>query len=279
MKQQKFKCAAIGNNGWLMKEKLMTDALAVSCSSRAGLVDAGGRFMVGSEMAARAKEWGTHAGGLYFRGRIGALGEVSSQVATAMLGIFPGWVIDFTWRETAALPASAAVEAYRGACADWGASHLSGLPGMARLADLAGRVAAAASAPAVPLFAAWQAQPGPAADGPRAAHALAVLRELRGGLHFAALRSHRLEIPLAVLADPGGGPARLRRTAWEENAIAKLQQRAAAMPDLQSRWQAAENATHAAFADQLNILAPDELAELAALINRAVVASRPHGTG
>jgi hypothetical protein len=258
-----------------MKEDLMTDALAVSRNSRAALVDAGGRFMVGSEMAARAKELGTHAGGLYFRGRTGALGEVSSRVATAMLGIFPSWVIDFTWRESATLPARTAVEAYRGACADWGASHLSELPGMARLADLAERVADAASATAVPLFAAWQAQPRPAADGPRAAHALAVLRELRGGLHFAALRTHRLEIPLAVLADPGGGPARLRRTAWEEDAIAQLRQRAAAIPDLQGRWQAAENATHAAFADQLTILAPDELAELAALIDRADVASRP----
>jgi hypothetical protein len=51
------------------------------------------------------------------------------------------------------------------------------------------------------------------------------------------------------------------------------------MPDLQSRWRAAENATHAAFADELDILATDELAELAALIDRADVASRPHGTG
>jgi hypothetical protein len=262
-----------------MKEDLMTDALAVSRNSRAALVDTGGRFMVGSEMAARAKELGTHAGRLYFRGRIGALGEVPSHIATAMLGIFPRWVIDFTWRESAALPARTAVEAYSGACADWGALHLSGLAGMARLADLAERVSGAASAAAVPLFAAWQAQPRPAADGPRAAHALAVLRELRGGLHFAALRNHRLEIPLAVLADPGGGPARLRSTAWEEGAIARLQQRAAAMPDPQSRWQAAENATHAAFADQLAILGRDELAELGELVNRADIASRPRGTG
>jgi len=68
-----------------------------------------------------------------------------------MLGIFPGWVIDFTWRESATLPAGTAVEAYSGACADWGASHLSGLAGMARLADLAERVTSAASAAAVPL--------------------------------------------------------------------------------------------------------------------------------
>jgi len=36
----------------------MTDALAVSRNSRAALVAADGRFMVGSEMAARAKELG-----------------------------------------------------------------------------------------------------------------------------------------------------------------------------------------------------------------------------
>jgi len=101
---------------------------------------------------------------------------------------------------------------------------------------------------------------------------------LRGGLHFAALRSHRLEIPLAVLADPGGGPARLRRTAWEEEAIAQLQQRAAAMSDLSSRREAAEEDTRVAFADQLGVLALGEQTELAALIDRANVASRPPAT-
>src|SRR5215831_16075318 len=91
--------------GLQMEEDLMTDALAVSRSSRAALVDAGGRFMASSEMAARAKQLGTHTGRLYFRGRIGALGEIPSHIATAMLGIFPSWVIDFTWRESATLPA------------------------------------------------------------------------------------------------------------------------------------------------------------------------------
>ena len=83
-----------------------------------------------------------------------------------MLGIFSSWVIDFTWRESATLPASTAVRAYRG--------------GMCRLGCLV------------------------------------------------AVRAY---------------------------------------------------ATHAAFADQLNVLAPGELAELTALIDRAGVASRPHGTG
>jgi hypothetical protein len=61
---------------------MTADALAVSRNSRAALVDTGGRFMVSSEMAARAKELGMQAGGLYFRGRVGALGEVPSPVAS-----------------------------------------------------------------------------------------------------------------------------------------------------------------------------------------------------
>ncbi len=87
---------------------MTADALAVSRESGAALVDTGGRFLVSDQMAARAKELGMQAGGLYFRGRTGALGEVSSHAATAILGIFPHWVIDLTWRESAALPAATA---------------------------------------------------------------------------------------------------------------------------------------------------------------------------
>ncbi|SRR6266571_2531791 len=199
---------------------MTADALAVSRESGAALVDTGGRFLVSDQMAARAKELGMQAGGLYFRGRTGALGEVSSHAATAILGIFPHWVIDLTWRESAALPAATAVTAYSTACAEWGTAYLSGLPGMDRLADLAERVADAADTSALPLFAAWQTQPRPAADGPRAA----------------------------------------------------------AISDLSSRREAAEEDTHVAFADQLGVLALGEQRELAAPIDRANVASRPPGT-
>jgi hypothetical protein len=90
------------------------DALVVSRTSGRALVGAGGRFVVGNEMGARAEGLGMRAGGLFFRGRIGALGEVSGQVAMASVGIFPRWVAGFTWRESAALPAMAAAGAYGG---------------------------------------------------------------------------------------------------------------------------------------------------------------------
>ena len=53
-----------------------------------------------------------------------------------------------------------------------------------------------------------------------------LLRELRGGLHFAALRAHGLDIPVAVLADPSGGVGRLRRTGWRHEQVDALQARA-----------------------------------------------------
>jgi hypothetical protein len=50
--------------------------------------------MTGQDMAAAAEPLGMRAGGLYFRGRAGALGEVSSEIAVAAIGIFPSWVIE-----------------------------------------------------------------------------------------------------------------------------------------------------------------------------------------
>ena len=54
------------------------------------------------------------------------------------------------------------------------------------------------------LFAAWRALPPPTDDAARAAHALEVLREHRGGLHVAAVLAGGLTPLQAILAGPGG---------------------------------------------------------------------------
>jgi len=249
-------------------------AVDIARDTGTALVDAGGRFMTREEMSAQAKPFGMPAGGLYFRGRAGALGDVSATVATSLIGIFPSWVIELTWRDSAALPAHVAVAAYIRANAQWGRAHLAALSGAERLAELAERVVAAADASALPLFAAWREQPRPDDAPARAAFALMLLRELRGGLHFAALRSAGLDVPLAVVTDPRGGEARLRRTAWREEDLAPLLARADATPGLHDRWAAAEEATNVAFAAHLDVLTDDEQAELAELIHAAAEASR-----
>jgi hypothetical protein len=249
----------------------------VSRETSVALTDVGGRFMTAAQMDAAAKALGLPRGAiLYFRGRIGAVGEVSGTVAASLIGIFPPRVMAAVWAGTAALPAAAAVPAYVGACAEWGRAELAGLAGADRVAELAERVVDAAEPSALPLFAGLRGTERPADPPARMAHALMLLRELRGGLHFAALRARGIDVPLAIMADPRGGPARLRRLAWDDAEVAALEQRAGDTADLRDRWDAAEQATTAAFADALDVLPAAEVADLGAAITAAETLSRPH---
>lgn len=238
------------------------------------LVSTGGRFMTAAEMGSAAAPLGIPGPVLYFRGRVGAIGEVPGPVAAAVLGIFPHPVIGSVWEQTAALPAAAAAQAYAAACAHWGRHHLSALGEPEVLAELAERVVDEADPSGLSLVAAWRAWPRPADPLARGAHAIMLLRELRGGLHFAALRAEHVDIPLAVLADPGGGAARLHRTAWSDDAVAALQARFAADPDLPERWARAAAATDSSFAHCAGVLTPGERSSLAAALLDAEQISR-----
>ncbi|WP_344312759.1 helix-turn-helix domain-containing protein [Fodinicola feengrottensis] len=247
----------------------MSITLDVSRSTAASLVRVGGRFMTGDQLATAARAQLIPTTGLYFRGRIGAVGEVPSPVATSLLGIFPHWLVERIWAETAAFPAAAAVSAYAGACTSWGAEALSGLERADQVVEVAEKVIDRAESTALPLFAGWRAAHRPAAGPGRAGYALMLLRELRGGLHFAALRAAGLDIPIAVIGDPTGGLPRLRQTDWRPEEIEQLQRRASTVPDFQRRWNAAEETTSVAFAGCLAVLTETELTELAELIIEA----------
>lgn len=95
---------------------------------------------------------------------------------------------------------------YAAACHEWGRARLAGAEGLGRFADLALTVARQADVAGLELFAAWRALPVPADDPARAAHALELLREHRGGLHVAAVLSGGLTPLQAILAGPGGEP-------------------------------------------------------------------------
>ena len=124
------------------------------------------------------------------------------------------------------------------------------------------------------MFAAWRAQDRPDDTSGHAAYLVMLLRELRGGLHFAALRAQGIEIPVAVLADPNGGVTRLRQTGWRTEQIEGLQERAARVPDLAARWTAAEQMTDAAYDEARSVLTAAERAELDALLVDAEAISR-----
>jgi hypothetical protein len=204
----------------------------------------GGRFMTSPELAAVEAEVGLPPRSLYVRGRSAVLGDVPPKVAAELFGIFPHWLFDFVLPPaTVALDAPAAVRAYTESSARWSRVNLSAVSEPGRLADLVFRVVDAADASGLALFAGWRNASRPSGDVERLGFALMVFRELRGGLHFAALRAMGLTVPEAVIADPEGGRERLLRTAWPAEAADELVAAASRKPNLRARWQRAESLT------------------------------------
>jgi hypothetical protein len=245
-------------------------ATSLAQRTRQAIVEVGGKFMTHAVMNDAAQPFGVTAGVLYFRGRVGAAGDTTAPAAAALLAIFPRPVIETVWRETAAIPPAAATHAYAAACATWGDRHLNGITNPDRLAELAEQVLDTTDSSALPLLSAWLEQPRPQAGPARAAHALMLLRELRGAIHFAALRANGLDIPAAVLLDPVGGVPRLQRTAWTPDWIATLEHRVATVADAQTRWQRAEQLTNATFGECLATLANEEQDTLEELLMQTV---------
>ncbi|WP_318305926.1 SCO6745 family protein [Amycolatopsis solani] len=223
----------------------------------------GGAFMTSPELAAVEAEAGLPPRSLYLRGRSAVLGDVPPKVAAELFGIFPHWLFDFVLpAATATVDAPAAVRAYAESSARWSRVNLSAVPEPGRLAELLFRVVDAADASGLALFAGWKNADRPEGDVERLGFALMVFRELRGGLHFAALRALGVTVPEAVVADPEGGRARLLRTAWPEDAADALVAAAARKPDLRDRWRAAEALTDERIDELLgSALSEGELAE------------------
>ncbi|MBE8524883.1 hypothetical protein ILP97_46665 [Amycolatopsis sp. H6(2020)] len=224
----------------------------------------GGRFMTSPELAAVEAEVGLPPRSLYVRGRSAVLGDVPPKVAAELFGIFPHWLFEFVLPPAAAaLDAPAAVRAYAESSARWSRVSLSAVPEPGRLAELLCRVVDAADASGLALFAGWKNAERPTGDVERLGFALMVFRELRGGLHFAALRALGLSVPEAVIADPEGGRARLLRTAWPEDAADELVVSAERKPDLRDRWYRAEALTDDRIGELLASALPEpEQAEL-----------------
>ncbi|AIJ26789.1 helix-turn-helix domain-containing protein [Amycolatopsis methanolica] len=104
------------------------------------------------------------------------------------------------------------------------------------------------------LFAGRQQVSWPADPVARIGHGLMLLREYRGGLHFAVLRAVGLTVPEAVVTDPEGGRARLLRTACSPETTDELIARARRRPDLEARWRRAESLTDEQMGELLEVL-------------------------
>lgn len=240
--------------------------LVAARTMRDPIVALGGTFMTSPQLAAEEERLGMPARSLYFRGRSAVLGDPPAAVVASLFGIFPNWLIEWMSSEaTRKVAAGEAIRAYTRGCAAWGAAELPHADGADEAADLLYRVVDGADLSALPLAAGWQSQQRPDKPAERLAHALMLARELRGGLHFAALRAGGLGILDAVVADPEAGREKMLRTGWPSEDADAIITRAQARPDLHARWRRAEEVTDEAFAEALRTsLDPTEVGQLTA---------------
>ncbi|MFI6477289.1 hypothetical protein ACIBH1_05110 [Nonomuraea sp. NPDC050663] len=185
----------------------MADPRTTAASVKGPIGVLGGGFMISREAKAICEQYELGPRELYFRGRCGVIGETHADVIMSIAHYFPADHVVPNWEGGRKIPVEQAVALYAGICQDWGRRRLGGLDGCARIAALLERVVEAASPLAAPLFAGWRAVPL-ADDAPaRAAQLLHVVRELRGGLHTAAVIASGLTPLEATLsADHSGTP-------------------------------------------------------------------------
>lgn len=180
-----------------------------TCAGSAKAIEHAGALLIASQIVTTA---GLDVGfpdmrGFYLAGRFGALGEAPPAVVCAIAGVFSPELL--AEPVTGGTPRGRqAAASYRDALAQAGRSAFADFTGAGRLADLGERVAASAPIIANPLFAAWRKDSWPtgewAHDGPgRAALAVHVLREWRGGAHMAALAVTSMDPLQAVLRASG----------------------------------------------------------------------------
>lgn len=235
------------------------DALAAAATTAAAVSTVGSHFMLDGNTYKRGAELGFAGLDFYISGRGGVLGDVDADVVSAAFAFFEPGNVRTLWDQGRAVmpPADAAAEF--AACAGaWAETNVPDDLDAARLAELAGRVAASARPACAPVFAGWRAMPAPRAPKAAAVHQMNVLRELRNGLHSAAVVSAGLS-PLQALSVRS--PHMVALFGWPEPAP---------IDDLLPVWEAAEERTTQAIAhayDGLDDAERDELVELAGALH------------
>ena len=216
-------------------------------------------FMMAGYTYKRGAERGFEGIDFYFAGRAGPLGDVDASVVAAALVFFNPDTVEEAWdRSRPVMARPDAVELFVECLAAWATKRLPVEVDHTRLAELLGRVTTHASVAAAPLFAAWRALPEPADPRALALQRLNVLRELRGGLHGAAVVAAGIEPRDAVVLRT---PFMTGVFGWPEP-----------HPDVSScraAWEQAEAATDRVVARAYAALDDSELSELVDLLAAA----------
>lgn len=237
------------------------DALAAATASSAAVSAIGSHFMLDGNTYKRGAELGFQGLDFYVTGRGGVLGDVDADVVSAAFTFWEPGNVRTLWEQgRSVMPATQAAAEFAACCATWAEAHVPDDLDAGRLAELAGEVAAQARPACAPIFAAWRALPVPGSPAAAAVHHLNALRELRNGLHGAAVVAAGLT-PLEAVSVKTPGMAPL--FGWPQVAEAD---------GLQATWDAAEERTTAAMAhayESLDDAERDQLVELAGALHQA----------
>jgi helix-turn-helix protein len=185
----------------------MTDSrIAAATQAAAGPIEAAGAsWMLHPEQFEASTQAGyPHPFAGYFAGRGGVLGDVDARTVDAVFGYFAPEVVTQMW--TMGVPvhgAQGGAELYFSQCADWGRKHIAGVAGLDRFVTLAEKVVDSAPAFGLPLFAGWRSLPRAEDTTGRAFQLVLIMRELRGGIHSAAVTAAGLTPQEAHLLNKG----------------------------------------------------------------------------
>lgn len=237
------------------------DALEAAAASAKAVSYVTSRFMLDGNTYKRGAELGFAGLDFYVTGRGGVLGDVDADVVAAAFAFFEPDHIRTQWDlGTAVMPAAAAAEQFAACAYTWAEAHVPDDIDSARLAELAGMVAAGGRVACAPVFAEWRRLPVPESPKALAIHHMNSLRELRQQLHAACVLAEGITPLQAVSVN---SPAMVALFGWPE---------ATDTEGVVEPMARAEEATDRAIAHAYDALADAEraeFAELATSLNRA----------
>jgi hypothetical protein len=235
------------------------DALAAAAATAPAVSSVGSHFMLHGGTYAKGAELGFQGLDFYACGRGGVLGDVDADVVAAAFGFFEPTQVRTLWDQgRAVLPPQEAASRWAECCAAWAEAKVPDDlgPDLGRLGELLDAVVAQARPAGAPVFSGWRALPLPDPGKAQVIHQMNALRELRHGLHLAAVLAAGLS-PLEALSH--NHPQMAPLFGWAELADTTT---------VGPRWEAAEDATTLAMAHAYEGLDDAERKELVTLVDR-----------
>lgn len=164
------------------------DATRFAAAAGAPLNTVGAAFYFHPDTLAKGKEAGLDGFRFYALGRSGVLGDVEPAVVQAAFGYFHlDLITKIHGSAKEVLAPREAATIYHRCCADFGRAHFADIDGLDGFCSGAEAIIAAQPPAGLSLYAGWAAEPRVEDTPGRVAQLAAVLRELRGSAHLAAV--------------------------------------------------------------------------------------------